>query len=77
MVEATFFIGAIIAGITQAIKTVVPEKVNGPVTVALALLVGIVIAIIDTEVGVKDISIAQGVMTAFGTIGVFTAVDRV
>lgn len=77
MVEASLFIGAIIAGITQAIKLVVPDRIDGIVTVATALLVGVLVAIVDVSVGVVDVSIAQGIMIAFGTVGVVTAVDRV
>lgn len=74
--EATIFIGAIIAGVTQAVKLISP-KIGGIVTVLVAVVVGIVIALIDTQIGVLDITIAQGIFIALGTVGVVTAVDRV
>lgn len=77
MVEAALFIGAIIAGITQAIKLLVPERVEGVVTVAVAVAVGILVAIVDVLVGVQDISIAQGIMIGFGTVGVVTTASKI
>lgn len=74
--EATIFIGAIIAGVTQAIK-LLSAQVQGIVTVLVAILTGILIALIDTQIGVIDITIAEGVFIALGTVGVVTAVDRV
>jgi hypothetical protein len=75
-VESTIFIGAIIAGITQAIKSVLPQ-VKGWVTILIAVLVGVLVALLDEEMGIIDITVAQGIMTALGTVGVMTAVDRV
>lgn len=74
--ESTIFIGAIIAGITQAIKSVLPQ-VKGWVTILIAVLVGVLVALLDEEMGIIDITVAQGIMTALGTVGVMTAVDRV
>ena len=69
MIDATLFIGTVIAGITQFIKLLSP-KVGGAVTIAVAVLVGILVALIDKQVGITDITIAQGIMIAFGTVGV-------
>lgn len=74
--EATIFIGTIIAGVTQAIK-LLSEKVKGIVTVVVAILVGLLVALVDTQIGIADISIAQGIVIAIGTIGTMTAIDRV
>lgn len=74
--EATIFIGSIIAGITQVIKLLSP-KVQGIVTVVVAVLAGIVVAVLDTQIGIADVTIAEGIVTALGTIGVVTAIDRV
>lgn len=76
MVDSVLFIGAIIAGITQFIKSLSP-KVAGPVTVVVAVLVGILVAIVDKEVGVADITVAQGIMTAFGVAGVVSTAQNV
>ncbi len=76
MVDSVLFIGAVIAGVTQLIKGLSP-KVSGPMTVVVAVLVGILVAIIDKEVGVADITIAQGIMTAFGVAGIVSTAQNV
>jgi len=76
MVDSVLFIGAIIAGITQAIKSLLPQ-VKGWVTILIAILVGVVIGLADRQLGVTDISVAQGIMTALATVGVFAAADRI
>lgn len=74
--EAVVFIGAIIAGLTQVVKLLSP-KVQGALTVAVAVLAGVLVAILDTHIGVMDVTIAEGVFIALGTVGVVTTVDRV
>lgn len=77
MVEGTLFIGAVIAGVTRAVKLLAPEKVQGIVTVIVAVLVGILVALVDTQIGVVNISVAQGIMVALGTVGVVNVVEKV
>jgi len=76
MIEATLFIGTVIAGVTQAVKVALP-RVNGGLTILVAILTGIIVAVVDTTIGVVDITIANGILIALGTVGVFSAVDRV
>ena len=76
MVEASLFIGAAIIGITEFIKTISP-KVSGALTIVVAVVVGLVVALIDTQIGVQDISIAQGIMTALGSVGVVTVANKI
>lgn len=76
MVESILFIGAIIAGVTQLIKGL-SRKVRGPITIVVAVIVGILVALIDTEIGVADITVAQGIMTAFGVAGVVSVGQNV
>lgn len=75
MVEAALFIGTVIAGVTEFVKYIVP-KVNGAVTIAVAVLVGVVVALVDAQIGVTDINVAEGIMTAFGTVGVVSLVKK-
>lgn len=75
-VNAVLFIGTLIAGITQLVKSVVP-KVNGSYTIIVALFVGVLVAAIDTQIGVPDVTIAQGLMIAFGAVGVVGTVERI
>lgn len=76
LIDATIFIGAIIAGVTQFIKGLHP-KVSGSVTILVAVVVGIIVALIDKQVGVADVTVAQGIMIALGTSGVVSTVQNV
>lgn len=75
MVEAPIFIGFAIAGITQFIKLVAP-RVSGAMTIVVAAVVGAVIAMIDVQIGVVDISIAQGIMLGLAAAGVVATASR-
>lgn len=76
MIEGTVFIGAVIVAVTEAIKDLSP-KVQGWITVAVAALVGLLIALIDTNIGVEDLSIAQGVLIGLSAAGVVGTVKKV
>lgn len=76
MVESAFFIGAVIAGVTQFIKLLVP-RVNGAWVIATAVAVGVVIALIDTNIGVADISVAAAVLTALAASGVIAGAEKI
>lgn len=76
MESSILFIGALIIAVTQAIKEVAP-KVNGAVTVAVAALVGLLVALVDTHVGLTDITVAQGVLTGLSSAGVVTVAQKV
>lgn len=76
MIEATVFIVAVIAGITQLIKLLSP-KVSGATTIMVAVLVGLVVAVVDTAIGVQDISIAQGIMAGFASAGTVAVVENI
>lgn len=69
MVEAIVFIPLIIIAITQMIKMAFPQ-INGFVTIIIAFTVGIVVALVDKEIGVADVTIAQGIVLALGAIGI-------
>lgn len=69
MVEATVFVPLIIVAVTQIIKMFVP-KVNGGVTILVALGLGVVVALVDTLIGIADISVAQGIILGLGAVGV-------
>lgn len=73
--DSTLLIGAIIIAITQALKFLSP-KITGLVTIVVALVVGAVIGIIDVNIGLTNISVAQGLLIALGAIGVHTTVTN-
>lgn len=76
MVDSVLFIGTIIIAITEAIRLLVP-KVNGAVTIGVAVLVGLVVALVDTQIGIADITVAQGILTGLSAAGVTTLVKKV
>lgn len=69
MVEAGLFVSLIIVAITQMIKMAAPAVV-GWVTIAVAFVVAILIALVDNLIGVTDISIAEGIVYALGAVGI-------
>lgn len=73
--DSTLLIGAIIIGVTQALKFLSP-RITGIVTLVTALVVGIVIALVDTQIGLANISVAQGILIALGAVGVHTTVTN-
>jgi uncharacterized membrane protein YGL010W len=68
MTDATILIGLLIVAITQLIKAEVPA-VQGRITVAVALVLGVLVALLDTRIGVTDITIAQGLVIALSAVG--------
>lgn len=76
MTDGTLFIGAVIAGVTQFIKLVAP-KVSGALTIVAAVAVGVLIALLDKEIGVVDLTVAEGVLTALGAVGVVAVAEKV
>lgn len=72
LVQASLFIPLLIVAVTQLIKMALPT-VTGWLTVVVAFVVGIVVALVDTHIGVQDITVAQGVVYALGAIGITTA----
>lgn len=77
MVDSVVFIGAIIIAITEAIKFIWPKVVGGAITIIVAVAVGIIVALLDTHIGVQDITVAQGVLIALAAVGVHTTASKI
>ena len=73
MIDSVLFIGAVIIALTQVIKMLSP-KVTGLLTVVFAIVVGVLVALLDTNIGIANISVAQGILTALAAVGVHTTV---
>lgn len=71
MVEAIVFIPLIIIAVTQMVKMAFPQ-VTGFLTILIAFVVGVVVALVDTHIGVADVTIAQGLVLALGAVGITT-----
>lgn len=75
MVDAALLIPLVILAITQILKQAVPT-IQDWLTIIVALLVGVVIALFDGPLGVADINIAQGIVFALGAIGISVAANK-
>ena len=76
MVEASLFIGTAVVAVTQFVKSLVP-RIQGPATILLAAIVGLLVAVIDTHIGVQDISIATGILAGLSGAGIVTVAQKV
>lgn len=76
MVEGAVFIGAVVVALTDAIKDLAPG-VRGAVTVLVAGLLGALIAVIDTHIGVADLSVAEGVLAGLAAAGAVGVAKRI
>lgn len=69
MVDAIVFIPLVIIAVTQMVKMAFPQ-ITGFLTIVVAFIVGVVVALVDRSIGVTDITIAQGLVYALGAIGI-------
>lgn len=69
LIDAAIFIPLIIIAITQMIKMALPQ-ISGFVTIIVAFAVGLIVALVDTSIGVQDITIAGGLVSALGAVGI-------
>jgi peptidoglycan/LPS O-acetylase OafA/YrhL len=69
LVQASLLIPLLIIAVTQIIKMFVPA-VNGAVTILVALGLGLLVALVDTHIGVADVNVAQGLVLALGAVGI-------
>lgn len=74
--EALMFISVVIIALTQMVKMALPERVYGFITILIAFVIGVLVALFDTYIGIADISIAMGVVAALGAIGITTAASK-
>jgi hypothetical protein len=69
MVDAIVFIPLVIIAVTQMVKMAFPQ-ITGFLTIVVAFIVGVVVALVDRSIGVTDITVAQGLVYALGAIGI-------
>lgn len=77
MIQGAIFIGAIIIAVTQFIKIITPSQVDSKWTIPIAVAIGILVALLDTHIGIADITVAQGILIALGAVGVHTTVSQI
>jgi hypothetical protein len=74
--EAAFFLSVVILAITQLIKMALPEQVHGWITIIIAFVVGILVALFAPAIGVAETTIAEGIVGALGAIGISSAFGK-
>lgn len=75
LIAGPVFIGAAIIAVVQFIKYVAP-RITGPLTIVAAVLVGILVALVDTHIGVQDVSVGSGIMIALAAVGTVTTAAK-
>lgn len=63
---------AVIVAVVDAIKRLVPEKVQGLTTIVVAVLAGVVVAVVT-----GDTSVVQGAVNGLVAVGAVATVSRV
>lgn len=76
-VTGVVFIGAVIVGVTQFFKLLGGKNYWGAAVIVAAVVIGILVALFDTHIGVQDITVAQGVMIALGASGTVTVAEKI
>lgn len=75
LVQASLFIPLLILAVTQLIKMAFPQ-IKGWLTIVVAFAVGVVVALVDTGIGVTDITVAQGLVYALEAVGISVAFSK-
>lgn len=76
MGDGIVFITLIITAITEAIRLRVPQ-VKGDITIYVAVAVGILVALVDTQIGLSDLTIAGGITAGLGAAGISAIAKKV
>lgn len=69
MIDATILIPLLIIAVTQMVKMALPQ-VTGFITILIALVIGVLVAVLDVPMGIADITIAQGLYYGLGAVGI-------
>jgi hypothetical protein len=74
MIDSVVFITALIAACTEGVKILVPQ-ISGVLTIVVAAVIGGLVGVCDTSIGIANISVAQGILTGLAAVGVHTLVS--
>lgn len=73
--DSMLFISVVILAITQLIKMAFPH-ISGWLTIIVAFIVGILVALFSGPLGLDPTTIAEGIMGALGAIGISSAARK-
>ena len=76
MIEGIVFIGAVIVAAVELVKHFAP-KIKGGLTIVLAASIGLLVALVDTQIGVVDLTIAEGIMAGLAASGAVKIAEEV
>lgn len=77
MIGAVIFLGAVVAGVTQLFKVLRNKEYDRAVIIVVAVVVGAILSLVDTQIGVENISFAYGVMLGLSAAGVVAVAEKV
>lgn len=77
MIESTVFLGAVIVGVTQLFKLIRDKEYDRAAVIIAAVVAGALLALVDVHIGVKDVSVAEGILIALGAAGGVTVASKV
>lgn len=77
MVEGTVFIGAVVVGLTEFFKRLYDGDIRGVLLIVSAAVVGALVGVFDTQLGVSSLTVAQGVMAGLAAAGVYQVARQV
>lgn len=75
--SAIVFIGAVIVGVTELLKRVHLKDYLGAALIVVAAVVGALVGVFDVNLGLADITVAQGIMAGFASAGVYQVAKQV
>ena len=73
--DSFMFISIVILALTEMVKTLLPS-VRGWLTIAIAIAVGVLVSLFGGYLGLPDISVAEGIVSALGAVGVSTVAKK-
>lgn len=73
--DSLLFISLMIVALTQMTKSISPN-VKGWVTIVVALLIGVLVSLFGSFLGLDSISLAEGIASALGAVGISVTADK-
>lgn len=70
MISAVVFIGLAIVALVELCKRLEAKDYRGVIVIVGAALIGALIGVLDTHIGVTDVSVAQGIVIGLDAVGV-------
>lgn len=74
--DGIVFVGAVVVAVVDAVKSLFPD-VKGAFTVLAAAVVGALLSLVDVELGITNLTVAEGVMAGLAASGAVSVAKRV